>query len=46
MIEVIARNAKTADNNANRYRQILCIALRVLQTWKGFWVFLFHQEFE
>lgn len=30
----------------DRYRQIRCIALRVLQTSKGFWIFLFHQAFE
>ena len=28
------------------YNQIRCIALRVLQTSKGFWVFLFRQSFE
>ena len=28
------------------YSQIRCIALRVLQTSKGFWVFLFRQLFD
>ena len=36
-------------NNLNKqlrvYSGIRCIALHILQTSKGFWVFLFHQSF-